>query len=367
MQIKDITSYLESIAPVSLQESYDNAGLLTGLPDQQCTGIVCTLDATEEVVTEAKQRGCNLVIAHHPIIFSGLKKLNGNNYIEKTIIAAIKNDIAIYAIHTNLDNILQGVNQTIAEKIGLEQCQILLPKPQQLLKLYTFVPRENLESVRNALFAAGAGYIGKYSEASFGAGGTGTFKGMEGANPAIGEVGIRSSVDEIKLECLVPAHLKSQVTRALINSHPYEEVAYDWVQLQNDHSAVGSGLIGVLPEPLDEKGVLQMLCTAFDVPVIRHTPLLGKPIRRVAVCGGAGSFLIGKALQSGADLYITADIKYHEFFEANQRMVIADIGHWESEQYTIDWLMTQLQSKFLTFAVLKSGIHTNPVRYFIGT
>lgn len=367
MQIIDITSYLESIAPLSLQETYDNAGLLTGLPNQICTGVICTLDATEEVVLEAKQRGCNLIIAHHPIIFSGLKKLNGNNYIEKTIIAAIKNDIAIYAIHTNLDNILQGVNQTIAEKIGLEKCQILFPKQQQLLKLFTFIPEASLETVRNALFAAGAGFIGKYDQASFGAEGSGTFRGMEGANPTIGAVGTRASVKEIKLECLVPAFLKSQVTRALIESHPYEEVAFDWVQLQNDHPSVGSGLIGILPEPMDEKGVLQMLCTAFSVPVIRHTPLLGKPIQRVAVCGGAGSFLIGKALHSGADLYITSDVKYHEFFDANQRMVIADIGHWESEQFTIDWLMTQLQSKFLTFAVLKSGIHTNPVRYFTGS
>lgn len=367
MQISSILSVLESFAPLSLQESYDNAGLLTGMPNWECTGIICSLDATEEVVLEARQKGCNLVVAHHPIIFGGLKKINGKNYVEKTIIAAIKHDIAIYAIHTNLDNVHTGVNKKIAEKIGLVNCQILLPKPQQLLKLHTFIPTQYLEKVRTALFQAGAGEIGPYAEASFGVEGIGTFTGGEGANPTIGKTGERTSVPETRLEVLVPAPLQSQVMKALLDSHPYEEVAYDWVLLQNTQSAIGSGLIGQLPEPMDEKGVLQLLSTAFSLSVIRHTPLLGKKLHRIAVCGGAGSFLIGKALSAGADLYVTADLKYHEFFDANQQMVLADIGHWESEQYTTELLMDILQRKFPTFAVLKSGIPTNPVRYFTGS
>ena len=366
MQIRSILSELELIAPLSLQESYDNAGLLTGMPDWDCTGVICTLDATEEVVLEAIQKGCNLIVAHHPIIFGGLKKINGKNYIEKTIITAIKNEVAIYAIHTNLDNVLSGVNQKIAEKIGLVNCTILQPKPLQLLKLHTFVPTPQLETVRAALFQAGAGAIGLYREASFGMEGIGTFTGGEGTNPTIGKPGERTAVAETRLEVLVPAHLQSQVMRALINSHPYEEVAYDWVLLQNTQTEIGSGLLGELPEPMEEKGVLQLLSTAFSLSVIRHTPLLNKKIQRVALCGGAGSFLIGKALSAGADLYITSDLKYHEFFDANQQMVLADIGHWESEQYTTELLVDILQRKFPTFAVLKSGIHTNPVRYFTG-
>ena len=366
MQIIDIIRVLENKAPLSLQESYDNAGLLIGSPSWECTGILCTLDATESVILEAKTRGCNLVVAHHPIIFSGLKKINGKNYVEKTIIAAIKNDIAIYAIHTNLDNVLNGVNNRIADQIGLINRQILLPKPGQLMKLHTFVPLEQTELVRSALFEAGAGNIGEYSETSFGMEGTGTFKGSDKTNPFAGQPGIRQEEKETRLEVVFPSHLEHAVIKALKNAHPYEEVAYDIISLQNDYQSVGSGLLGELPEALDETGFLYMLKTSFELSIIRHTPFLGKKIQKVAICGGSGSFLTGKAIATGADVYVTADIKYHEFFEANDRILLADIGHWESEQFTTDLLIEILQAKFPTFAVLKSGIKTNPVNYFLG-
>jgi dinuclear metal center YbgI/SA1388 family protein len=365
MNISTIISALENIAPPALQESYDNAGLIAGNANWPCTGIICTLDATEAVVHEAKAKGCNLIVAHHPIVFSGLKKITGKNYVEQTIIAAIKNDIAIYAIHTNLDNVLQGVNAKIADALGLINRSILAPKAGQLMKLFTFVPTESAEKVRSAMFEAGAGQIGNYSECSFNSEGTGTYKAGDGAQPYLGSLHQRHSEPETKIEVIFPVYLQHAVIKALKNAHPYEEVAYDVVALANDYQQVGSGLKGELATEISEADFLQQLKTAFHLKVIRHTPLLGKMIKKVALCGGAGSFLIGKAVAAGADVYITGDVKYHEFFDANHQLVIADIGHWESEQFTIDLLFSILQDKFPTFAVLKTGVTTNPVNYFI--
>lgn len=365
MKIAEIISFLESIAPPSLQESYDNAGLLTGDAGWTCTGALCTLDATEEVIKEAINRNCNLVIAHHPIIFGGLKKINGKNYVEKAVITAIKNDIAVYAIHTNLDNVIAGVNGMMADKLGLINRKILAPKESTLKKLYTFVPLEQAEKVRAALFAAGGGHIGNYNECSFGVEGTGTFKGGEGANPFVGRPGERHYEKELKVEVIFPAYLQAAMVRALLAAHPYEEVAYDVVNLANIHPGIGAGVLGEMPDAVPETSFLALLKQAFNLPLIRHTALLGRPVKKVALCGGAGSFLVSKALAAGADIYITADMKYHEFFDANDRIIIADIGHFESEQFTIDLLANILQEKIPTFAVLKTAIKTNPVHYFV--
>ncbi len=365
MKIQEIISFLESIAPLTLQESYDNAGLLTGNSQWNCTGIITTLDATEEVVQEAIEKKCNLIVAHHPIIFGGLRKITGKNYVEKTVIAAIKNDIAIYAVHTNLDNVLQGVNAAIADKLGLINQQVLQPKNDTLKKLFTFVPVNHAGQVRSAIFAAGAGHISNYSECSFNVAGQGTFKPGEGTNPFTGEIGIRHTEDEIKMEMIFPAWQQSAIIDALQAAHPYEEVAYDVIVLDNQNQQVGSGLIGELPEKLNEAAFLSLLQEKFKLSVIRHTPLLDKQVGKIALCGGAGSFLIGAALAADADFYITGDVKYHEFFDADNRLVIADIGHYESEQYTIDLLFDILSRKFPTFAVLKTGVKTNPVHYFL--
>lgn len=364
MKIMEAIQVLEQAAPLSYQEGYDNAGLLTGNSNWNCTGILCTLDATEQVIMEAKERRCNLVVAHHPIIFGGLKKITGRNYVEKSVISAIKHDIVIYAIHTNLDNVLHGVNNRIADRLGLVSRRILAPKDGQLMKLCSFVPLAQADELRTALFEAGAGHIGRYSDCSFNVEGTGTFKGGAGTNPFAGNPGELHREKEVKLEVIFPAHLQSRLVAALLKSHPYEEVAYDIIPLANEHPEVGSGLIGELPEPVTEEGFLHILKNAFELSIVRHTPLLGKKIQKVALCGGAGSFLTGRALAAGADVYVTADVKYHEFFDANDRLVIADIGHWESEQFTTDLLVDILQAKFPTFAVLKSAINTNPVRYF---
>jgi dinuclear metal center YbgI/SA1388 family protein len=365
MKIQEIITSLESVAPPSLQESYDNAGLLTGNSNWECTGIITCLDATEAVVQEAVSKKCNCIVAHHPIIFGGLRKITGKNYVEQAIITAIKNDIAIYAIHTNLDNVLHGVNAAIAGKLGLINRKILQPKNATLKKLFTFVPIEFAENVRSAIFNAGGGHISNYSECSFNMAGQGTFKPGEGSNPFTGKKGIRHTEDEIKMEMIYPAWLEQSIVKAMADAHPYEEVAYDIIPLDNQNQLAGSGLVGELPEALNETGFLAMLKTTFELSVIRHTPLLGKPVKKIALCGGAGSFLIGAAAATGADFYITGDIKYHEFFDANSRLVVADIGHYESEQFTIDLLFDILSQKFPTFAVLKTGVKTNPVHYFL--
>jgi dinuclear metal center YbgI/SA1388 family protein len=365
ISIADIIRFLESMAPPSYQESYDNAGLLTGSGSWECTGVLTTLDATEEVVMEAVSCRCNLIVTHHPIIFGGLKKITGRNYVERTVIAAIKRDIAIYAIHTNLDNVVAGgVNGRIAQQLGIEGGRPLLPREGTLQKLYCFVPVDHLEAVRAAVFAAGAGQIGNYGECSYAVEGTGTFTGGEGTQPFVGQPGSRHYEKEARLEVILPAHLSRQVVRAMIAAHPYEEVAYDLVPLANTHPGVGSGLIGELPAEMGEKAFLDLVRQAFAVPVIRHTRLTGRPVKRVAVCGGAGSFLISKALAAGANFYITSDVKYHEFFDANDQMVVADIGHFESEQFTVDLLFEVLQKKFRSFAILKSVIKTNPIKYY---
>jgi dinuclear metal center YbgI/SA1388 family protein len=366
--IQSIITTLEAWAPTSYQESYDNAGLITGDKGWTCTGVICSLDATEEVVAEAIAKGCNLVVAHHPIVFAGLKKLSGNGYVQRAIIKAIKHDIAIYAIHTNLDNVADGVNRMIAERLGLkhESLAILAPKTGLLCKLHTYVPLENAEAVREALFEAGAGHIGRYVECSFSTGGVGTFRPLEDTRPAIGTAGgPREQVAEEKVEVILPLHLQQKVLSALFKAHPYETVAYELVALQNAHQEVGSGLIGELPETLSETAFLHQLKERFGLQVVRHTPFRQRPVRMVALCGGAGSFLTKAAIAAGADAYITADVKYHEFFDADGQLLLADIGHFESEQYTIAGICKFLQHKFPTFAVLQTEVNTNPVCYFV--
>lgn len=364
MQINEIIAALEQLAPPALQEDYDNAGLITGNRDWNCTGIIISLDTTEDVVKEAIKKNCNLIVAHHPIVFRGLKKITGKNYVEQTIISAIKNDIAIYAIHTNLDNVLHGVNGKIADLLGLIDREILAPKQGILQKLAVFVPLEHKEKLVSALFAAGAGNIGNYSECSFGTEGSGTYKAGEATNPFIGEKEKRHTEPESRVEVIFPTWLQGKVLKAMTANHPYEEVAYDIYPLANAYRQTGSGLVGDLPQPMAETELLAKLGHIFKIPVIKHTALKGKPVKKVAVCGGAGSFLTGAAIAAGADMYITGDVKYHEFFDAVNRLVLADIGHYESEQFTIDLLFDILREKFPNFAVLKTGVNTNPVLYF---
>ena len=363
IKIKDVTRVLEEWAPLSYQESYDNAGLITGNPTVPVKGVLVTLDCIEEVVDEAIQFGCNLIVSHHPIVFKGLKKLTGSNYVERTIIKAIKNDVAIYAIHTNLDNVHTGVNRKICEKIGLKDVRVLSPKTDTLNKLVTFIPKENADAVTTALYNAGAGQIGDYKNCSFQLEGTGTFMPTEGTNPHIGEPNKQATVQEKRVEMIFPTHLKKRVLEALRTAHPYEEVAYYVFPLLNDNQEVGSGMIGDLSFPVEPFAFLKSLKEKMDLNVIRHTSLLSGKVQKIAVCGGSGSFLLPKAIQAGADVFITADFKYHEFFDADGKIIIADIGHYESEVFTKELLVDVLMKKFHTFAINFSKTRTNPISY----
>jgi len=364
MKIFDLISVIEKYAAPELQEDYDNAGLITGDTSWDCNGVLVSLDVTTEVIKEAIENNCNLVVAHHPVIFRGLKRINGTDYVGQVLIQAIKHDIAIYAAHTNLDNVVLGVNGMIAKKLRLKNVTILQPKNKMLRRLITFAPVDKAGLVRNAIFKAGAGHIGNYSECSFNSDGTGTFKAGKGADPYVGDIGERHYEKETKIEIVYPFYLENQVVKALIENHPYEEVAYDIFTMNNVHYGIGTGVIGELEQPKDEKDFLKFITKTFNVGAIRHTELLGKPIKKVAVCGGAGSFLIKKAVQMSADIYITADVKYHEFFETEGKLLLADIGHYESEQFTIELIHDLLAEKFPTFAVLKTKVNTNPVKYF---
>jgi len=364
IKIKDMTDFLETIAPRSYQESYDNSGLLTGSSDWQVKGVLVTLDCTEEVVTEAIALNTNLIVAHHPIVFKGLKKLTGQNYIERTVIKAIKNDIAIYAIHTNLDNVYRGVNRKIAEKLGLKNVRILVPKKDTLSKLVTFVPKENKEQVLKALYEAGAGNIGNYKNCSFSTTGTGTFLPVSGAIPHIGAVNQLEKVEEERIEVLFANHLESKIMTALRKTHPYEEVAYYLSRLENENQEVGTGMIGELDSAEEPIVFLQRLKSVMHTDCVRHTALKDKKIKKVALCGGSGSFLLPMAISAGADVYVSADFKYHEFFDAEGRIIIADIGHYESEQFTKELVIEVLTEKFPTFAINFSKTVTNPISYF---
>ncbi len=362
--LKDITNFLETFAPLVLQESYDNAGLITGDINSEIKSILVTLDVTEKVVEEAIQKKAQLIVAHHPIIFSGLKKITGKNYVERTIIKAIKNDIAIYAAHTNLDSVEGGVNRKICEKLGLENCKILQPAGGQLKKLVTFIPTENADEVRGAVFNAGAGNIGNYDSCGFVAEGMGSFKGNENSNPFVGKKGEIHAEKEVRFETIFPGYLQGKIIDALIKSHPYEEVAYDIYPLENKFDKIGMGMIGALSKPIAETLFLKQLKQTFNTGVIKHTALKGKPVEKIAVCGGSGSFLLNAAIAAGADFFVSGDFKYHQFFDAENKIVITDIGHFESEQFTKELFYELLTKKFPTFAIHLSEVGTNPVFYF---
>ena len=364
MKLYQITQFLESNFPLSLQESYDNSGLLIGDREMEITSVLICLDSIEKIVDEAIQKKCNLIIAHHPIIFKGLKKITNTNYIERVVSKCIKNDIALYAIHTNLDNHFQGVNREIVNRIGLKNVKILQPTNGNLSKLIVFVPKDSLHQVDEAVFNAGAGKIGNYAECHFRTEGIGTFKGNESSNPTIGQQNIREEVREFRVEYLVSNYKLKNVLNALFSTHPYEEVAYEIYPIQNSNLFEGAGMIGELETEQDEIAFLSQLKSTFNCGIIRHTQLLGRKIKKVAVCGGSGSFLLSKAIQQKADIFITGDFKYHEFFDAEKQIIIADIGHFESEQFTSNLLAERLKENFTNFAIHLTEHNTNPINYF---
>ncbi len=363
MIIKKVTDYIEELAPLTYAEDFDNVGLLVGNYNTKLTGVLVTLDTLENTIEEAISKNCNLIVSFHPIIFKGLKKLNGNSYVERVIMQAIKNDIAIYAIHTALDNSQHGVSAKMCEIIGLKSTHVLIPQRGIIKKLTTYVPHKNSEDLRNSLFIAGAGKIGNYERCSFNIEGMGTYQGNENSNPAIGIKGSLHKEPETFISVIFEKHLENKILKSLFSNHPYEEVAYDIVTLDNKHQNIGMGMVGELEYEMDALDFLQYLKEKFNLKTIRYSNLIDKKIKKVAVLGGSGSFAINHAKNSNADIFITSDMKYHDFYTAENQIILADIGHYESEQFTKNLLVDYLTKKFTNFAIVLSENNTNPINY----
>jgi len=364
MIVREVAQILESLAPLATAEDFDNVGLLVGDPQTEVTGILITLDTLESVVDEAIAKNCNLIVSFHPIIFKGLKRIGTQTYVERVVTKAIQNKIAIYALHTALDNAGEGVNAAICEQLGLQDTSILIPRPSGIKKLSTYVPASALDALLDALFSAGAGEIGKYSHCSFLLEGKGSFMSDADAQPAVGAPGTIHTENETQVQVVFPAHREGQVVAALFQQHPYEEIAYEIFAMENTNKHVGMGRIGTLAKPVPEKSFLKLVKERFNTPCIRHSALLKKPIQKVAVLGGSGAFAIGAARAQHADVYITADLKYHNFYEAEEDILLMDIGHFESEQFTKPLLYDFLRKKIPNFAILLSESNTNPIYYY---
>ncbi len=363
LKVKDILKEIEEYAPLPLQEGFDNAGVQVGDVNQPAHGALLCLDVTEEVIDEALELGCNLIISHHPLAFRPFKSLTGKSYIERCLMKACKYDLVIYAAHTNLDNANGGVNFKLAELIGLQNVRVLSPQKQALLKLVTFVPESYADLVRTTLFNAGAGRIGNYDSSSFNLPGEGTFRANEGCHPFCGEIGALHTEKEIRIETVLPAFRKGAVMQALLSVHPYEEPAFDFYLLENRWEQVGSGVVGELPEEEDEMSFLQRIKELFQVGCVKHSPLTGRPIREVALCGGSGAFLINDAINYGADIFITGEAKYNDFYDVEDRILLTTIGHYESEVCTKEIFYSIISRKFPTFALHLSNVNSNPVKY----
>jgi len=363
MKLSELCSYLDTAVPLSFQEGYDNSGLQVGLPGREISSALITLDVTEKVIDEAIQKGCDIVISHHPLIFNGIKKITGVSATDRILYKVIKNDIAVYASHTNLDMMNEGVSRKMAQKLGLRNIKVLLPLKGKLMKLVTFIPEDHLEKVREAVFNSGAGFISNYDRCSFSVSGTGSFRAGESTNPYTGEKGIDHFEKEIRFETVLFSHLKEKVVNALIEAHPYEEVAYDIYSVENDNIDYGVGCTGDLPEPLSGNDFLSLVSSVFDSHGIRYSGLTDKTVRKIALCGGAGASLINDAVSSGADVYMTGDIRYHSWFEADDRILLVDCGHFESEKFSTEILYDLIVKKFPKFAVRFSETNTNPINY----
>ncbi|OJU55101.1 MAG: Nif3-like dinuclear metal center hexameric protein [Bacteroidales bacterium 45-6] len=363
MRIRELLQTIEQIAPLPLQESFDNSGVQVGDTNQEAKGVLVCIDVTENVILEAVNLNCNLVVSHHPIAFRSFKSLTGKTYVERSMILAIKHDIVLYAAHTNLDNALQGINSHLAEMLNLQNVRILSPQKNNLLKLATFAPTTYAEAIRNALFNAGAGHIGNYDSCSYNLEGKGTFRAGKGTHPFCGNIGEIHTEQEVRIETILPAFRQKEVLRALMAVHPYEEPAYDLYPLANDWSGAGSGVVGTLPEEMDEEEFLYLLKDTFRLTTLQHSPFKGTPVRDVAICGGSGAFLIPKAMAYGADVFITGEAKYNDFYDVEDKLLLATIGHYESEVCSKEIFFDVLSKKYPTFAIHKSGFDINPVNY----
>lgn len=365
MKIQDVIQAAKEKWPLQQAEDFDNVGLLCGNLDREVTGILICHDSLESVVEEAIQKNCNLIIAFHPIIFSTLKSLTGRNYVGRAVIKALENKIAIYALHTALDNDWKGVNHRICNELGLNNLRVLMPKAGALSYLQVYVPKENAESLESAIFSAGAGQIGNYDLCNYKIMGTGSFRPLQDAHPTIGKQGNREFVEEAQLNFIFESWKTDQITSAMRKAHPYEEVAYQIYALENENHFEGLGQYGDFGQAMDEIEFLKFVKEKFQLKIIRHSGLLNKKIKRVGVIGGSGVSGIAAAKKVHCDAFLCGDFKYHDFFKAEGQILLADIGHFESERFVIEQLFEFFSEKFSKFAVLKSEVNTNPVNYFL--
>ncbi len=363
MIIQDVINYLEKLAPLHYAEDFDNVGLLVGNKTDKVKGVLVTLDTLESVVDEAIEKKCNLIVSFHPIIFNGLKKINGTTYVERVVIKAIQNNIAIFAIHTALDNCIQGVNNIICDTLNISNRKILIPQHGTIKKLTTYVPTENAAQLRSNLFKSGAGTIGNYENCSFNTEGTGTYKGNEDSSPVKGKKGELHHEKETQISVTFQKHLETKILKALFEHHPYEEVAFEVTTLDNYNESIGMGMVGELKNEMKTEDFLTFIKQKMNVSVIKHSKIIKKTVKRIAVLGGSGSFAIQAAKSAKADVFVTSDLKYHDFFSAEDQILLADIGHYESEQFTKNFLADYLSKKFTNFAVVLATTNTNPVKY----
>lgn len=367
MLIKEIIDAIESIAPLPLQEEWDNCGVQVGPTDNECTGVMVCVDCTPVVVEEAIAMNCNLIVSHHPLIFGGIKQLTGKTEAERCVINAVTAGLTIYSSHTALDNSPNGISHRMASLLGLEDVDVLVPREADQLKLVAYVPVSKLDDVRLALFDAGAGAIGNYDFCSFATDGRGSFRALDGANPYVGEVSQLHFEDESRLEVLLPRWKRRDVELALRQVHPYEEPAYEFSEVVAASRPAGSGCVGHLPQPMTVAQLALFAKERFGCQAVRLSCYHGDPmvhtVRRVAVCGGAGGSFIGAVKRSGADAYITADLRYHDFVDYGKRLALIDVGHFNSEQCAKEIFYQLICEKFPNFAVHTSKNEKNPIQY----
>ena len=363
MIVKEVINYLDEFSPFCYAEEFDNVGLIIGDYTQKVNGILVTLDSTESVIDEAIKSKCNLIISFHPIIFNDIKSITTNTYVERVIHKSIKNNISIIAIHTSLDNSIKGVNSAICKKLDIKNYKILIPKERTIKKLTTYIPSENVAKLKSEIFKIGGGSLGKYDNCSFSYKGLGSFKGNKKSNPKIGNKLTYTEIEEVCVNITFLKHLEKEVVKALKENHPYEEIAYEINTLENSNQNIGMGMIGELASSMDENKFLSFLKKKMKSKLIKHSKKIGKKIAKIAVLGGSGSFAIENAINSGADAFVTSDLKYHDYFKAENKILLVDIGHYESEQYTKNLIFNFLTKKIPNFAIVLSKTNTNPIMY----
>lgn len=363
MKILDVIKYLDQLIPAGYQESYDNCGLQVGDTSAEITGALISLDLTEAVVDEAVETRSNLIVTHHPFIFGGLKHIDADSPAGRIIYKLIRNGIAVYSAHTSLDKLSNGVSAQLAKRLGLCNLRILAPDSDSLKQLVVYCPKEQSQQLKDALYAAGAGNIGNYRHCSYSVNGTGTFEPLQGANPFVGTVGSETYTSEERIEMVYPKAFENKIVSALKANHPYETPAYSLIPLSNANPDVGLGIVGELPEDVEIETFIETVKQTVGIPVVRHSELCRKKVRTVALCGGAGAEFIGTAVAQNADIYLTSDIKYHDFQKATGHIVLADIGHYESEQFAKEFFYDKLSEKFRIFAIRIAKTETNFVGY----